>query len=334
MTQKIKIGIIGAGTWGRVHAIAFSEMAEADLVGICDLSLSRAEALTAEFGGKASCDVAAFLKTVDAVAIATPDHLHREVAIQALEAGTPVLIEKPLATTVEDAEAIADAVARTGTPLMVDFHARWHPNYIGAKRAVDEGRLGAVQMGYIRLHDRIEVPTSMLGWSGGSGPDWFLMAHTIDAISWILGARPSSVFAKGSSGVLKARGVDTLDGIQAIIRFGSASVMFDTNWILPDGFPSLVDHRMTLYGSEGSLDMSNVPTLDLSGSTFGRPFSSVATERPGNHFGPLYEPMKDFVRGVRDSQPLTPTVTDGVWVTRAIASLRRSIQTEKEEKIG
>ena len=116
---------------------------------------------------------------VDAVTIATPDHLHAEPTLAMLRAGKHVLVEKPLATSVSEALAMTEAAEASGLKLMVDFHARWHPLFMSAKGYVERGELGALVMAYARLSDTIHVPTEMLNWSGHSGPEWFLFPHTM-----------------------------------------------------------------------------------------------------------------------------------------------------------
>ena len=137
-------------------------------------------------------------------------------------AGKHVMVEKPLATTVADGLAMVAAAAQAERHLMVDFHARWHPLFMGAKSYVDRGDLGAPVMAYARLSDTIYVPTEMLQWSGHSGPEWFLFPHTMDVVRWLFGRDPVEVTAKGYRGVLEARGINCWDAIQAIVEFEAA----------------------------------------------------------------------------------------------------------------
>ena len=132
--RTIKIGIVGAGIWGRNHALALATHPRANLIIICDRDEGRARAL-ADTNGCAwttSLDELA-ASDVAAVTIATPDHLHREPALVMLRAGKHVLVEKPLATSVADAFAMVEAAEQAGVTFMVDFHARWHPLFMGAK---------------------------------------------------------------------------------------------------------------------------------------------------------------------------------------------------------
>jgi predicted dehydrogenase len=141
--ERVKIGVVGAGIWGANHALALKDYARADLSVICDLDETRAQAAGAKFGCAWTTSLDALAESdVQAVTIATPDHLHREPTIRMLRAGKHVMVEKPLATSIADGKAMVEAAAKAGVKLMVDFHARWHPLFMGAKAYVERGDLG------------------------------------------------------------------------------------------------------------------------------------------------------------------------------------------------
>ncbi len=104
----------------------------------CDLDASRPEALASAHGARPYTDVERVF-AVEAVGIAMPDHVHRDVVIAAAGAGAAILVDKPLATTAEDAEAIAAVVGARGVRLMVDVHSRDSPPFNVAKDAIERG---------------------------------------------------------------------------------------------------------------------------------------------------------------------------------------------------
>src|SRR5689334_17355662 len=126
--MSVRVGIVGAGLWGGNHAMALKDHPGCTLTVICDQDASRAQALADTCGcaWTTSLDDVA-TSDVDAVTVATPDHLHATPVLTMLRAGKHVLVEKPLATTVAEARAMVDAADAAGRSLMVDFHARWHP---------------------------------------------------------------------------------------------------------------------------------------------------------------------------------------------------------------
>ena len=129
--NPIRIGIIGAGLWGEAHAHVFSSSNYARLTALCDFDLSKGKALGDVYGIPAFASVEEMLDAVelDAVSIATPDFAHTEPVIAAAKRGKHILVEKPLATTMDDVDAIETVVREAGVRLMVDFHARWSPRF-------------------------------------------------------------------------------------------------------------------------------------------------------------------------------------------------------------
>src|SRR5215212_10745848 len=187
MNGKVSVGIVGLGIWGQNHALAYSDYDRCELAVVCDLDQTRAR----EIGERYDCDLTTSVEElassgVEVFSVATPDFAHVEPVDTLLETGKHVIVEKPLATTVSDARAMVATAARAGTKFMVDFHARWHPLFMGAKAYVEEGELGDPVMAYARLSDTIYVPTEMLGWGGSSGPEWFLFPHTMDVVRWLI----------------------------------------------------------------------------------------------------------------------------------------------------
>jgi predicted dehydrogenase len=331
MNDTVSVGIVGAGIWGNNHALALTTHPRARVALICDRDEARARRAGERFGCAWTTsldDMAA--SEVQAVTIATPDHLHRDPAVAMLSAGRHVLVEKPLATTVADGVAMVEAAERAGVRLMVDFHARWHPLYMGAKAYVERGDLGAPVMGYARLSDTIHVPTEMLGWGGQSGPEWFLFPHTMDVVRWLFEREPVEVFAKGRRGVLDAMGIGCWDAIQALVEFeGGAFCTFETSWIVPNSYTNVVDNRLSIYGEKGGLEVRNEPSLWAFTDRFHTPFSSESVTRYGKAWGFQYESIRYFVDCVADGTAPESTGRDGLVVTAMIEATLASLRERR-----
>jgi len=327
----VPIAVIGAGIWGNNHALALTTHARARLELICDQDADRARRAGERFGcaWTTSLDAVA-ASDVEAVSIATPDHLHRDPAVVMLGAGKHVLVEKPLATSVADGLLMVTAAEKAGVHLMVDFHARWHPLFMGARDYVERGELGAPVMAYARLSDTIHVPTEMLPWAGRSGPEWFLFPHTMDIVRWLFGREPVEVYAKGYRGVLDGMGIPCWDAIHALVEFtGGAFCTFETSWIVPASYSNVVDNRLTLYGEKGGLEIRNEPNLWAFTDRFHTPFSSESVTRYGKAWGFQYEPIRYFVDCIADGH--TPEVSgrDGLMVTAMIEATLRSLAEKR-----
>ena len=328
---RVRIGIVGAGIWGRNHALALAGHAPAELAIVCDRDEARARQLAEKYGcaWTTSLDELA-ASDVHAVTIATPDHLHAAPTLLMLGAGKHVLVEKPLATTVADARRMVDAAEAAGVRFMVDFHARWHPLFMGAKEYVESGKVGDPVLAYARLSDTIYVPTEMLPWAGDSGPEWFLFPHVMDVVRWILGSEPVEVFARGHRGVLEGRGIHCWDAIQALFEFANGAICtFETAWVLPNSYTNVVDNRLSLVGSRGGLELRNEPNLWAFTDRFHTPFSSESVTRYGKAWGFQYESIRYFVDCV--AAGVTPEAggRDGLAATAMIEASLRSLREHR-----
>lgn len=141
------IGIIGCGKIAQVrHIPEYAENPDAKLVGFYDINQQRAEELAKKYGAKAYASVEELLadENIDAVSICVANHAHAEVTIKALEAGKDVLCEKPMATTMEDCEAMVATAKKTGKKLMIGQNQRLAKAHAKAKKLIDEGWIGNV----------------------------------------------------------------------------------------------------------------------------------------------------------------------------------------------
>jgi predicted dehydrogenase len=324
--RRVKMAVIGAGIWGENHAMAFATYPVVELGWICDLDAGRARRLAEKVGCRWTTEIGELAASdVEAVSIATPDHTHQAPCLAMIAAGKHVMVEKPFTTDVAEAEAIIAAAGRAGVKLMVDFQLRWHPQYMGAKAVVESGELGEGVMGYARLSDTIHVPTEMLAWGSASGPEWFLFPHTMDATRWILGEEPVEVFARGSRRVLKALGIDAYDAIQASFQFERSFVTFETCWIIPNSWPTVVDNRFTLYGAKGCIELASAPGIAIASDRYKYPFSSHAITRYGKPFGHFYESIRHFADCVAENQEPQASGHDGLVATAMIQATLRSL---------
>ncbi|HRY24165.1 MAG: Gfo/Idh/MocA family oxidoreductase [Geminicoccaceae bacterium] len=325
--RRVKMAVIGAGTWGENHAMAFSTYPIVDLQYICDLDGDRARRLAEKVGCGWTDRIEEIASSdVEAVSIATPDHAHKGPCLAMIEAGKHILVEKPFTIDLAEGHEIIAAAEAKGVKLMVDFQLRWHPHYMGAKHFMESGELGEGVMGYARLSDTIHVPTEMLSWGSASGPEWFLFPHTMDVTRWILDEEPVEVFARGSRRVLKGMGIDAYDAIQALFQFERSFVTFETAWIIPDSYPTVVDNKFTLHGSKGRIELDSTPGIAISSDRYKYPFSSHAITRYGKPFAHFYESIRHFADCVLEDKEPAATGHDGLMATAMIQATLRSLE--------
>jgi len=262
--RPVRLGVIGVGTFGEMHLRAFSQLqrqGEAELVAICDLDEDLLHKRAETYGGKPYTDYRQMIprEDLDAVSVVTPDFLHREIVLYALQFGCHVLVEKPLDVTVEGCDAIIAAAEKADRLVQVDFHKRYDPYHQRLAAAVADGRLGSVLYGYAWMEDRLEVPRDWFPrWAPHSSPFWFLGVHMVDLIRFCIRSNATRVVATGRKEKLASLGVDTFDCVNAQVTFeNGATFAVDTSWVLPDGFESVVNQGIRIVGTEGIVEVDS-----------------------------------------------------------------------------
>ena len=144
--KSVKVGVIGVGFMGTYHAKTYAALADAELAGVADIDISRADSLASELGVRSYHDARQLLDdpSVDAVSICTNDDRHVELTVSAIGAGKHIMLEKPIATTLSDADRILSAAKGFSKCFLVGHILRFEKRYAEAKRSVDEGRIGEV----------------------------------------------------------------------------------------------------------------------------------------------------------------------------------------------
>jgi predicted dehydrogenase len=318
--------VLGVGVWGERHAATLRaierDTALAQLVAIADPDAARLDAHARSLGVAGYAGVHDLLagERLDAVCICTPDQHHVEPALAALAAGLHVLIEKPLATTVDDARRIADAAARAGTVVTVGHILRHTPQYRAAHDAVVQGRVGdlihlvARRYGLIRAGERIAGRTSLA---------MFQAIHDLDVLRW-LGGPVTRVYAEASSKLLARFG--TADSLCATLRFASGAVgMVECSWALPLETPGTLSQELDVLGTTGRVEVrqSGEGLAVTAGGRADTPFLSLLGLTPSA----LREELLAFINAIRTGTPLAMSVDEAVEAVRLAAAVDESIQT-------
>ncbi len=327
--QPIRVAVIGAGFMGERHARIYAGMADVALVAVCDVREDAARALATRSGAAVYTDFRTLLRRddLDAVSVCTPDALHREPCELAARAGRHVLVEKPIATTVTDAEAIAEAAARAGAVLLVGHCLRFDPRYDQARQAVARGELGAVQTIYTRRANTVAAQDRL----GGRCPlPLFLGVHDYDVMRWLAGSEVERVTAESKWGLLREQGFPVEDANCALLRFaGGALGVAELNWILPRGFPAAGDHRLDVVGSAGSLSIATLETglRRADGQRAVQVDTALAPSVQGHPGGMFYFELRHFVDCVRGRATPAVTSEDAVMALRIAPAVERAAAT-------
>jgi predicted dehydrogenase len=330
----LNVGVVGVGVQGESHVKCYQALPHARVTAVCDANAERLAEVAAKYGVPATCATYEELfarDDVDAVSLVLPDHLHREVAEKAFAAGKHVLLEKPLATTVADAEAILAARDRAGRKLMVNWSNRWMMAFAQTKQALDAGELGDPLYCYARLNNTIYVPTKMLSWSANTQLPHWLICHRLDIARWYFGSEAARVTAVRRYGVLRDLGLDTPDFYQATIEFQNGCVgNFESCWILPESLPWMVDSKFQLICTQGYVNIdplvpahvkATAGTHHLAGFLFG--------DVMGEPRGFVRDAIEHFVDCVLDDREPLITGEDGLAITRTLCAVIEAAETEK-----
>lgn len=322
-----KIGLLGAGRIGNVHAKSITSHPKCQLVAISDVNMAAAEKLAASCGAvaRSTQDIIAD-PSIDAVLIATSTDTHANLIEAATAAGKAVLCEKPVDLDLGRALACQEAVAANGRPVMIGFNRRFDPNFAALKRAFDAGEIGKGELLSISSFDPSPPPVSYINVSGGLFRD--MAIHDFDMACWIFGGLPTTVSAIGSSIVDPAIGqagdVDTAvitlrfaDGRIAVIKNSRRAVY---------GY----DQRVELLGSEGLLSAGNVLENTITKLTTGGALSAKPEFFFLERYMRAYEAeWAAFVASMEVGAALPVTLKDGINALAVAEAATLSAKTGK-----
>ena len=254
MTQQIRIGLFGTGRIGQVHAMSVAAIDDAELAWVCDPFVEGAERTAAEYGGKVSTDPAEVFASgeVDAVIIAAPTATHVDLIDAAIDAGVPVLCEKPIDLDLERVDRLRAKAAAATVPIVLGFNRRFDRHFAELHRRVSAGEIGTLEQVLITSRDPAEPPAGYLASSGGIFRD--MTIHDLDMARFFVpdivevtarGANTFSATARElgdfDSAVVTLRGAD--DELVVITNSRHAAYGYD--------------QRFEVFGSEGLLQVGN-----------------------------------------------------------------------------
>jgi UDP-N-acetylglucosamine 3-dehydrogenase len=249
-TSTVRWGVIGLGWFGEVHADNLADMPGIELAGLCTRRPERlAELADRHNVERRYTDYRQLLDdpTIDVVSITTHVNDHRQIAIDALAAGKSVLLEKPMAPTAADCDAIIEAAAKSKGLFMVGHICRFDPRVAMAKQAILDGRIGKIVSMHARRNLSKEIGNLVLDSISALMGDGI---HDADLMLWFSAAKPVTVYAQEvHPGRRKYP-----DGGWAMFRLDNGAVgVVESVWCLPESTPYAIDARMEIIGTEGAL---------------------------------------------------------------------------------
>lgn len=262
--MTVRFAILGAGRIGQVHARAVAATEGAALVAIADPMADAAARVATRHGCDIrSIDEIAASGDVDAVAICTPTNTHADLIEQFARAGKAIFCEKPIDLNIDRVRACLETVKAEGATLMLGFNRRFDPDFRALKQAIDDGRIGAVEMVTISSRDPGAPPAEYIKVSGGIFRD--MTIHDFDVARWLLGEEVATVQAAAS--------VLTDPAIGALGDYDSANVILTTD----SGKQCTItnsrraaygyDQRIEVLGSKGAVSAKNMHAANIEVAT-------------------------------------------------------------------
>jgi predicted dehydrogenase len=324
--SRLRVGVIGAGAWGKNHVRTVATLAEAELAGVCDADPKTREKLTRQYpAAHITGDVADLLGRVDAVVIASPAATHARVARQCIEAGKPCLVEKPFALSTGDAEAVAQAAAKHDVPVLTGHLLVFHPAVERLRTLVQTGELGRIYYLYgLRVNlGQVRADENAL-WSFGP--------HDVSVALYLLGETPVRVAAHGKS-YLQPKVEDV---VFLTMEFGSGVLAHvQLSWLDPHK-----ERKLTVVGATKMVvfdDMEAREKLRIYDKGVQRPpeygsYGEALSIREGDIFipkipnvEPLAAELSHFVRVARRTEAPRASAADGVAVVKVLDAATRSL---------
>jgi UDP-N-acetylglucosamine 3-dehydrogenase len=247
----VRIAVLGAGFMGGTHAKAYAAMPDVEVPVIFAPSPSRGEPLAVEIGSRWSDDLDAVIRdpAIDAVDICLPTPQHRATTEAALAAGKHVLLEKPIALTLEDADALVRLGAETDRVFMIAHVLRFWPEYVEIARRVATGELGKPRSAFASRRQPFPAWSALFSradLTGGAVID--MMIHDYDALNWIFGA-PAAVTARG----MRNPRSGGYDQVQVLIDYADGgSALVDGGMMMPETYP--FSSRLEVLCEHGALE--------------------------------------------------------------------------------
>lgn len=325
--KQIRYGVIGLGFFGEIHAEVLSGMPEVDLAAVCTRRPDRLKDIADKYDiPKMYTDYSDLLRDPDVEAVSITTHVndHRDIAVAALQAGKNVLLEKPMAATVEECEAILAAAESAAGQFMVGHICRFDPRVSLAKQAVVDGRIGRI----LSMHATRNLPAKI----GADVLDKIspLLGdgiHDTDIMLWLTGEHVKSVYARN----IQYRNFKHPDGGWAMYEFENGAVgVIETLWCLPDSTPFTIDARMEIIGTKGAMyiDCGNAGLTMNDEQGLHKPDTMYWPGLTGRRVGALKNEIEYFVDCVRQNRtPDRITPKESLACVKVVTAAERSAET-------
>lgn len=327
--RRLGVGVIGTGFMGEMHARILRDLPNVELVGVYDQQWILSSTVAESLGVKAFRSLEELLahKDLDAVSICVSDDNHLEPTLAACEAGKHILLEKPIATNLDDAIQIVEAAKANDVRLTVGHLLRLDPRYAQLKHYVHSGGIGNPISIYTRRNSPKTDGPARYGSSGIL--TLHVAVHDMDLVLWIMEKRVVRVYAERVSIALKDLGIE--DAIFATLKFEDGSIgCLQYNWALPKAYPTHIDAKMEVIGTDGmaAVDCADQGLWLCGNQGYQWPDTLHWPEIHGRIGGSLKDEVSAFVDAVLNGTEMIITPEESVEAVRLALAVMDSLENE------
>jgi predicted dehydrogenase len=348
--KELGIAVVGSGRIGTLRARLAAKHPSVSFLAISDLDPARARALAeqtgADFHSGNNLEVIE-RPEVNAVFVSTPEGQHAAAVRRALELGKPVLVEKPIALTLKDADDMLATLKATGGTLRVGYSRRFKECFLRAKEQMVHGRLGRVIGGLARVYNSRAQAFAILKRDPHATPVMDVLTYYVDLMCWFMeGNPPVEVVARGQTGLFKSKGYNAHDVTWALVTFADGAVInLGVSYALPEKYPTLgQSDRVELLGAEGTMIIDDDHLDHMIYSDRGIPHAYVPDHQVnmaflgsntagdwavGDFWGPLGNETRAWLDHLVTGQPTVHTTPD-----QARVNLETTLAIERSARTG
>ena len=321
----VGVAVVGCGFISGVHLSGWRRIRGVELVAVADLIEGRAKYAAERYRVPhyyTDYSRVIEMEEVDVVDVCTPTYTHAEISIAAMKSGKHVLVEKPIALRLKEADEMIGTAKREGVKFMVAHCLRFWPEYVAAKRVVEEGSIGEPR---IARAYRLSGFPEWAPWHRdarlGGGVFVDMSIHDVDFLRWVMG-EVERVYARG--GVLSTPDSTAYDYVHAVLRFESGAIAYvEGSWIQPRGFPFTT--YLEIVGTKGMLTVDNHTTAALKVYRPGAPPIDYTPVREDAY----YREIRHFYECVvKDEEP----AVTGEEARRTLEVVLAAVKSVKEGK--
>lgn len=314
--NKVNVGVIGVGAMGHNHARVYSKLENANLMAVSDLMKDKSKEVSSEYNTKSFVDYNDILKMpeIDAVSVCVPTTHHFNVVMDAIEHGKHVLVEKPIAFTLREAEAMVKAAKDEGVKLATGHVERFNPAVEKSKELIKNDIIGEVVSASAKRVGPFPPRIKDVGVTID------LAIHEVDIMFYLFDSPISRIYANMGSKLEKC---EYEDHAEIMSKFKNGIIgMLEVNWLTP-----YKKRKLEITGVEGII---SIDYIDQSVNVYGKSTQNVDIP----YKEPLKEELSSFLSAVKDDEDPKITGEDGIYALRVVTAAMKSANINSPVEIN